>query len=613
MSYVRDFGRWGRHTVAGVYQTDFNKLSRWQGREYIVSPNAPNTSTPVQNNNRVFRRTYVDLAGPSSAIALANFRLYPTSGLREAVGGAVYETAFVPFNTNTNLNSDKSTTAIGMVQSSFWGGRVHTVVGGSRDKRTDYLSRAGNRPVPGFASGIVYPIRSSVGDVLRADSVSFSGVFHVTPWASLTYSRAGNSGLPSSTGIIHTPTGRPPTPRGKSEDIGFKLDLWQNRLFLTAQYFETSSTRDADFFGNLNDSVNPIWNALDAAGLLAANGMTLAAVSESTNLTTFDSTTKGYELELTANPSERWRVFLNYSDKETTRVNIGREMRAHLASVRDFWTRYASTPLTGGTGGTVGSQIAVVDQDAFNNYVLADGRPLFGQVRRAVNVRTTYDFGGDRLKGFSLGGGARYSSAPITGYDATADAARNITKRNFYGSPQFTADASVAYRRTLTVFQKPIGWSLQLNVTNVFDNDAFIRLKVSRASELLSYRFNPRESGSLPAGSPSDRARAASGSTATPRTNCVRLCRLTTVTTSRSGVPLNSRRGVRHARRCSCSATGRAVTRGSRGIFLWGIWRRRVSYVQRYPLYDPPLVLPFSHPSAPARSTPQSAKHSGAT
>ena len=42
-------------------------------------------------------------------------------------------TAFIPFNANTQLNSSEGTTAIGMLQSSFWQDRIQTIFGGSRD------------------------------------------------------------------------------------------------------------------------------------------------------------------------------------------------------------------------------------------------------------------------------------------------------------------------------------------------------------------------------------------------------------------------------------------------------------------------------------------------
>jgi len=79
----------------------------------------------------------------------------------------------------------------------------------------------------------------------------------------------------------------------------------------------------------------------------------------------------------------------------------------------------------------------------------------------------------------------------VIGYEHSADAAQNVMKRTFYGSPQFITDASIAYRRKLTVFGRPVGWALQLNVNNILDNDSIVRLKISSASELVSYRFNP--------------------------------------------------------------------------------------------------------------------------
>src|SRR5206468_3502588 len=84
------------------------------------------------NNTRVFRRTYVDLNGPSTGIVMADPRKGNPSGLTDPVLNATYTTAWIPFNQNTQLNSNEGTTLIGMLQSSLWKDRIQTIFGGSR-------------------------------------------------------------------------------------------------------------------------------------------------------------------------------------------------------------------------------------------------------------------------------------------------------------------------------------------------------------------------------------------------------------------------------------------------------------------------------------------------
>jgi hypothetical protein len=417
------------------------------------------------------------------------------SGLTDPVANATYTTAWIPFNTNTQLNSNDGTTMIGMVQSSFWHDRIHTIVGGSRDRRSDYLGTQIRAPLPGFAQGILAPVRSHDPNDVDARSVSFSGVFHATDWLSLTYSKAQNSGLPSFSGRLNAATGgfiRPPIPHGRTQDMGIKLDLFQHRLFVTAQYFKTTAEKDFDFTAVMTAQINPIWNALDAAGVLRANGLVLADVTDVATGASFDSQTDGYEIELTANPTEHWRLFANYSDTSTVRTNIGREQQAYIANFRDLWLRNSSVLTVDGTGRTVAQAVAGVDQAAFANFVLADNKRPLGQIKHKLNLRTTYEFAQERLKGVSVGGGARYFSAPIIGFTATGTTPANIVRTTFYGSKQIFFDGNAGYRRKLPpLLGRAITWSLQLNVNNIFDNDSFVRVRQASDGTLVTYRWNP--------------------------------------------------------------------------------------------------------------------------
>lgn len=494
LAWQRDLGRWGRHTLAGVAQYTFGRTTGYVVREQIVSANAPTPTTAENNNNRIWRRTYVDLGGPSEKIVMANYQRQDASGLREALSGQTYTTAWIPFNLNTRRNRDESTSTIAMLQSSFWRDRINTIVGASRDRRDDYVSTQARAPLAGFTQGILYAVPNPSAAPNRASNVSFSGVFHATPWLSLTYSHAENTSLPG-TGVMNAPQGgptlSPPSPRGRSTDIGFKLDLLDHRLFLTAVRFETSANRDFDFVAGMQNVVNTVWNALDAAGALAANGLVFADVSAKDTGSTFDSVTTGCEFELTANPTPRWRLFANYSREETTRTNIGREQRAYLANFRPLWLRYVGVPLVGSTTGTVAQGVAAIDAAEFTNFTLADRKRPLGQMRDKLNLRANYEFAAESLKGFSGGGGLRYHGRPVIGYAAVAGAGGAVQRTAFLGSEQVFVDLNAAYRRKLAAFGRSVTFSLQLNVNNALGNDAFVRLREASDHTLVNYRFNP--------------------------------------------------------------------------------------------------------------------------
>jgi iron complex outermembrane receptor protein len=488
LSYRMDLGRWGKHTLAGVYEYDFTKVGIQVMREQIISPNAPNVNSAVNNNNRVFRRTYVDITGPSTGIVMAPYNQQPLGTVTETVSGRTYTTAIVPFNANTQLNSFDDKTMIGMLQSSFWNDRIKTIVGASRDDRNDYASTQVLTPVPGFTNGLPTPVRSHTPNNTIARSVSFSGVFQVNDWLGLTYSKAANSGLPSFTGRLNAANSdltafiRPPIPRGKSQDIGLKLDVFKHRLFVTAGYFQTEAARGFNF-SNINPSINPIWDALALAGKVPSGTSSLGTG------TTFDSRTQGYEVEATANFTANWRAFLNYSNEQTSRRNIGQEELAYIATWRSLWESNQALPLATGRG-TIGTQLTALDAATFTNFTLADGALPLGQMRHKLNAVTNYDFSSGPLKGVTLGGGVRYTSEPIIGYTATGTPTA-VVRTVYYGSKQVFFDLNAAYRRNFTLMGKSVKWSLQTNINNVLNNDAFVRIQQTSDGTLINYRFNP--------------------------------------------------------------------------------------------------------------------------
>lgn len=496
-AYDFDLRRFGRHRIAAVGQYLDSNSYVDATREVIV--NDPYNPAPENLQNSVWRRTYVDLNGPAQNIVFADWRRQDINGLSilgtaAAPGKGAIRTQIIPFNTGSQFVSNYGWSEIGMLQSKFFGGRLTTTIGASRDELTNYFStQSRTAPTPGFTTGFITISPGGVPNRTTAENVSFSAVYHATKWLSLSYNQAENTALPRFAGVLHSATGRPPPPRGKNMDAGLKLDLLDRRVFVTATYFETSSERDFDGGGVVAADINPIWNALDSAGVLARQGLLLGNVLDGTTGSTFDGVSRGVEFEATANLSPRWRLYGNFSHTDVKRANIGREMRAYLLAQRPSWEANGSVRLVTAVGGatTVGQYLGVLDQRAFNEFVLADGRRAAGQIPDKANLRTTYEFAGGPLEGFSVGGGGRWLGRGVLSYDATRDAAGRVTTATRYGPTQFLADMNLAYRGRTGLFRRDLRWSVQLNVNNVFDNRDFVPLSMSRAGELILYRFNP--------------------------------------------------------------------------------------------------------------------------
>jgi outer membrane receptor for ferric coprogen and ferric-rhodotorulic acid len=111
-------------------------------------------------------------------------------------------------------------------------------------------------------------------------------------------------------------------------------------------------------------------------------------------------------------------------------------------------------------------------------------------MRHKLNLVSNYEISSGALKGVTVGGGLRYTSEPIIGYTATGTPTA-IVRSVYYGSKQVFVDLNAAYRRKVTLLGKSVSWSLQANINNVLNNDAFVRIQQSSDGTLVNYRFNP--------------------------------------------------------------------------------------------------------------------------
>lgn len=508
-SYKFNLGRFGSHTLAAFGEYDYDKVHGIQLREFVVSPNAPSLVSPENNNNRIWRRTYVDLTGPSDRIVMADWRLHSSSNLTDPVSGRTYQTDWLPFGASTQYSATRTRTYTGMLQSDFWKKRINTVFGVSRDERRTYLSTVGRTPLAGFTNGIVTPVKDQVGEEGTARNLSFSGVFHVTDWLAATYSKARNSGLPRGSGSIPSPDGsqpnqRPPRAEGRSQDMGIKLDLFQRRLFLSALYFETTAENDFDFSAPVPQaSINNIWAALQANGV--NDPLTNAPIfvpRDTLSGSTFSSRSRGYEVELTANLMRRWRLLLNYTRTRTERTDIASELVNYIAFNRAYWASgdrermylvgrgVGLAPVArdgNATVDTIGEQLDAIDNNLLNGVTFANGRRPLGQIPQRLNLRTSYDFDAGPLKGFGVGGGARWGDKPIIGF---IGASANTSPVIVYGDRQTFVDMNISYRRSFRAWGRRINWTLQLNADNVLNNDKFVILRENNTGDILNYKFN---------------------------------------------------------------------------------------------------------------------------
>lgn len=219
-----------------------------------------------------------------------------------------------------------------------------------------------------------------------------------------------------------------------------------------------------------------------------------------------DSISKGYEIELTANPTRNWRVAVNGAKTTAIRTKVGG------AAISEFVDGY-QTALAKGAKGTVGD-LRIWWGGAGNETVLAQWNSNIGaeitqrKLQAGTNVPelrkwrwnaiTNYDFDHGFLKGVNVGAGVRYESDIIIGYKAIGDpygGTPNFDINNPYKGPSETNwDAWAGYTRKIT---HDIEWSIQLNVRNLFVGNELIPITTQPDGSPAFYRIRPPQTWTL--------------------------------------------------------------------------------------------------------------------
>jgi hypothetical protein len=211
---------------------------------------------------------------------------------------------------------------------------------------------------------------------------------------------------------------------------------------------------------------------------------------------TSDTLSKGYEFELTANPTSNWRLTVNASKTEAFRFNVGgadmQEFVDYIDSMlidsdgtahgpgrtSNGYTAAGNLPRWGGAGNAIGP---TVWQPWRANYVrlkLQEGTAAPELRKWRFNVITNYAFREGRLQGFSVGGAYRWQDKVAIGYPmvpiSPAEYGFDI-ENPIYGPSEDFIDLWTGYERRLG---DKIKWRIQLNIRNAFADDGLIPISV---------------------------------------------------------------------------------------------------------------------------------------
>lgn len=294
---------------------------------------------------------------------------------------------------------------------------------------------------------------------------------------------------------------------GETEDYGIKVDLFNERVFVSATKYETAQ-RDSsvDNTGGMREPINQLLAGIVRnAGLPAEEQVgPVASTAELQQVATLqenlerpfayrDDTTEGYEFAVTASVTPSWNVRFTYGIQETIVSSAGDEWVPFHEEYLPFWQKFAANGLvtqTDASYNTVGHAIARAQQRLID-YRSVIGQQPASQRTRNSTLATSYRFNSGWLKNFRVGGGYRWSSENVLGY--ARDANGNLDReRPFRGKAQLATDLSFGYSRKFG--RDKYTWDVQLNIYNVFDDTrirAYQAVDDGNGNPLITRTFLP--------------------------------------------------------------------------------------------------------------------------
>ena len=480
LAYELKLGKWfGQHRLAGMFERARQDKHTQSLREILVDQNRRPlaNATPENAQNLLWRRSYLT-EGDYSTYALLG--LFTPLAPFTYNGLAVSSRAINSGELYSVKDIDSTMLA---AQSSWFGGYLNTTLGYRRDDIA-YLDSTSGRVTdatdPRVTAGEmllneVVALPGYTKNTFTADTLTAGGVLHLfRKRLSLFYHQSTNHGAPRFDRRI-LPDGRiPPPPEGEGRDMGLMVDLLgDDRFFARVTYFETAQIGDA--------AVSPSGAVTNAtalgrsqtlavnAAMVAAGRMTQAqadAAGFNWNAAIIDTTSKGYELELVANPTRNWTIRANYSHSVRDRENFFAEGYTFFAGKFAEWRALAAG--NAALQATVETNITAIQANELDGRAVAQEQG-FGSIPHKATMTTRYKFSEGRFRGTFVGGAVRYQAGAFSQTDTRAASAGG-TGQDFFTQGTLFTDAFLGYPFRLPWWKK-VGARMQLNGRNVFNSD----------------------------------------------------------------------------------------------------------------------------------------------
>ena len=203
-------------------------------------------------------------------------------------------------------------------------------------------------------------------------------------------------------------------------------------------------------------------------------------------------------VESVRNLTKNWTIFFNAVQVEVSRDNSGAELYEYLYGeynqvanlTQDKWGKYPSAL---GNSFNIGDRFELTHEGPFQLVSLQDSAGSIDQIREwRWNAFTSYRFDSEsRLKGWSVGGGARWQDKAAIGYPMIFDNELNDNRPDInnahFGPSELNMDSFVRYKTR--IFGDKVDMTLTLNIRNLFDED-----------DLIPVAANPNSAAGHPSG-----------------------------------------------------------------------------------------------------------------
>jgi outer membrane receptor protein involved in Fe transport len=317
-----------------------------------------------------------------------------------------------------------------------------------------------------------------------------------------------------------------PLPVGTGKDYGVRINLWNSKLVLGINSFESSANdargtpadgfmfRTARFETGFIVWANGVANTELGAG--ASASAVASRVAQLTKLplgytppalgaigSTSTVNAEGIEASLIYNPIPNWNIKVTYGTQKTVYSNIAPEYDAYTTPRLPVW-QAAVDPNTGESfWSTPSSPDLGVPLNFFNQNILApmqlaqalQGKRTQGQREWSASGIMTYRFVRGRLKGSMIGGAVRLQDSAIIGYYGEPDSKGVIRSLNatrpVFDDPIPSYDFWVSKSFPLPkLFGKNISAKVQLNVKNAFEKGNWLQpINTNPDGTFVAYRI----------------------------------------------------------------------------------------------------------------------------